>query len=289
MAAGSESPLVLEAGTASARFEPDHGGRLASLRFGGNELLVEPEGDALRWGSYPMAPWAGRIRHGRFAFGGLDHQLPINHPPHAIHGTAFGTPWRLEADPLASDPTERVMVLDLGDPWPYPARLEQRASLHPDHLTVELRLVPCDEPMPAMLGWHPWFRRTIGGVDAELTFEAGAMVALDDELIPTGELVPVPPGPWDNPFLDVRSPPVIRWPGIGSLSLTSSCPCWVIYTEPAHALCVEPQTAVPDVVNRPPGHRLDASGPPPIATPDQALTATMTLSWTADPSAGTSP
>ena len=32
------------------------------------------------WGSFPMAPWAGRIRGGRFTFDGADHQL-ADQPP----------------------------------------------------------------------------------------------------------------------------------------------------------------------------------------------------------------
>ena len=58
-----------------------------------------------------MAPWTGRVRHGRFTFGGVDYQLPLNKPPHAIHGTVRDHEWtvesgagceRLDRDPVAS-------------------------------------------------------------------------------------------------------------------------------------------------------------------------------------------
>ena len=34
----------------------------------------------------------------------------------------------------------------------------QRFELEPDRLRVTLELT-ADEPMPASMGWHPWFRR----------------------------------------------------------------------------------------------------------------------------------
>jgi len=56
------------------------------------DLLHDPEfRSPLAWGSYPMVPWAGRIRHGRFRFDGEEYELPINFGAHAIHGVGFGT------------------------------------------------------------------------------------------------------------------------------------------------------------------------------------------------------
>ena len=70
------STLVLEAGDARATILPGDGGRIGSLVVGDHELLVTGDPDRMRWGSYPMAPFAGRIRHGRFTFRGIEHRLP---------------------------------------------------------------------------------------------------------------------------------------------------------------------------------------------------------------------
>lgn len=257
---------TLEVGPHRAVFDLERGGRLASLTVGGHELLVGPDVDGLRWGSYPMAPWAGRIRHGRFRFGGVDHQLPLNLPPHAIHGTAFTSAWR---DDKGS------MAVELGSPWPFPARLEQRAALRPTGLSLELRLSALEQTMPAMLGWHPWFRRQVGGVDAELLVTADTMFEVDDELIPSGRLVVPTPPPWDNTFTDVRAGPTIDWPGVLELRLRSSCRFWTIYTEPEHAICVEPQTAAPDVFNR----LDDSSSPDVVIEPGGSMVATFAIDW----------
>ncbi len=63
------------------------------------------------WGAFPMVPWAGRIKYGKFTFDGVDYEMPINHPPHAMHGTAYTSEW----EAIGPD----TMRLELGDPWPF--------------------------------------------------------------------------------------------------------------------------------------------------------------------------
>src|SRR6185295_6639940 len=150
------------------------GGRLASLEVGGYELLVTRRDGPILWGCYPMAPFAGRMRDGRFRFHGRSYQLPLTMPPNAIHGTVLDRPWSVTA---RSD--HRVaLATDLGPDWPFEGRVVQSVGLVEGGLeaTLELRAA---EPMPVVLGWHPWFRRTIDGTAAELDFEAHWMYARD--------------------------------------------------------------------------------------------------------------
>ena len=39
------------------------------------------------------------------------------------------------------------------------------------------------------------------------------------------------------------------WPGALELALESSLDHWVVYDEPDHAICVEPQSGPPDALN----------------------------------------
>ena len=66
---------VLANAEAAVRIEPALGGRIASLVVDGTELLVTggPDDHPMLWGSFPMVPWAGRIREGRFRFDGREH------------------------------------------------------------------------------------------------------------------------------------------------------------------------------------------------------------------------
>ena len=63
--------------------------------------------------------------------------------------------------------------------------------------------------------------------------------------------------------------PVLRWPGFLELTIESEARDWVVYTEPPDAICVEPQTAPPDALDR------DAA----LMEPGSPLVLTMTWRW----------
>ena len=146
-------PLILEAGDVRATILPAEGGRVGSLIVDGRELLVTGDPDLKRWGSYPMVPFAGRIRDGRFSFRGASHQLPLGSPPHSIHGVVLDRPWRVE--------DAHTLSIDLDERWPYRGRVVQRFAMDEHEMTFQLTLQAAD-PMPATIGWHPWFRRVAG-------------------------------------------------------------------------------------------------------------------------------
>jgi hypothetical protein len=104
---------------------------------------------------------------------------------------------------------------------------------------------------------------------AELDLDAGAIYEKAADGITTRRRLPPSPGPWDECFTDLRRPPVVRWPGFLELTLGSDCRDWVVFTEPADALCVEPQTAPPGALE------VDAA----VVEPGAPLTATMTWRW----------
>ena len=256
--------MRLEAGDARVRIDPAHGGRLASLLVDGHELLVaeaEVLGEPTLWGCYPMVPWAGRVRDGRFAFRGTTHQLPLDAPPHALHGVAHRAAWE------ATGPDS--LRLDMDGRWPFGGTVTQAVTLTPTALRLSMTVTAADKAMPVMAGWHPCFRRRLAtGDPAELDLRAAAMWARDGTGIPTGRLVPVPTGPWDDAFDGVEEPR-ITWPGALALTLRSSCPVWVAYDQDPRLVCVEPQSDAPDAFNREPA----------VLEPGEQLTVTFQLDW----------
>ena len=269
--AESDSVLHLDAPGAHAVVDLAHGGRLSSFVVDGRQLLVTEGFGPIAWGSFPMAPFAGRVRDGRFSFQGDRFKLKIEMPPHAIHGTVLDRPWhRLD---------DRTIVTELGRGWPFAGRAIQRFGLREGRFDFRLE-VHADEPMPASIGWHPWFRRqppVVGSVattgpptpPVELELEAGSMYVRDDAGITTSDRIAAVPGPWDDCFTDLRRPPILRWPGFLELTIESDCPDLVVYTVPADALCVEPQTAPPDALNTRPA----------IVEPGRPLVADMAWTW----------
>jgi aldose 1-epimerase len=259
--------VTLRVGDAALTVDPGEGGRFASLVVDGHELLVTEGYGPIEWGCYPMAPFAGRIRDGRFTFRERDYQLEINMPPNAIHGTVFTRPWEV----MAQTAERADLATDLGSGWPFRGRVTQTVVLRPYGLDASLAL-EADEPMPAWFGWHPWFRREVSGVNAELEFSADRMYERGPDDLPTGDLVPPSPRPWDNAFVGVRAPIRLTWPGVLSLELSSTAGVWVAYDERPYAICIEPQTAPPDAVNL-------ATVDVPIAEPGHPLTMTMAWRW----------
>jgi aldose 1-epimerase len=255
--------LTLESGTARLDVAPEMGGRIVALTVDGLDLLVTPDDDDHNFGCFPMAPWAGRIRHGSFDFDGQRYQLPLNNPPHAIHGTARDRPWRDEGDGVISAP--------LDPPWPFGGQVVQRFALAHDALHLTMEVQAGDTPMPVSCGWHPWWSRGAGrGAPLSVDLDAGAMYERDQQGIPSGRLVPPGPHPWDDCFTQLGNPPArLRWPGAITVTLDTSCPCVVVFDEPDHAICVEPQTAPPDSFNLEPF----------VVQPGDPLVATATWSW----------
>jgi aldose 1-epimerase len=262
---------VLEAGGCRALIDLEHGGRLASLVVEGWELLPREGRDVWHWGNFVIAPWTGRMRHGRFSHDGREYRFPLTAPPHAMHGLVVDQPWRLVSP--------GVVAIDLQEPWPWRGRVVHSMRLEEDRFESRLEL-EAFEPMPAAIGWHPWFLSHLSGPDGqsmgpvELDVEPGRMYANDEGDIPGGELVPPAPHPWDYCFIELAAPPRLRWRGAGgaSLELTveSDCPCWVLYDQEPQAIAVEPWTAPPDSLNLP---------SPTIVTPGSPLVANMTWRW----------
>ncbi len=256
----------LRAGRLEVALAPDAGGRIAQIRYDGVDWLVgEQEGGAaaIGWGCYPMVPWAGRIRQGRFAFYGKPYALPRNFGGHAIHGVGFSRPWRI--DSLGADSAMLSLELPEDRYWPFGGTATQAIHVHSDGLDLQLAVQAGDQPMPAVLGWHPWFRKP-----DQLLFAPKAMYPRDGEGIATAPRVSPVPGPWDDCFV---SPADVMLVTAGQrLRMRADTDHWVIYDGAAHATCVEPQTGPPDGFTLAPNH----------LQPGQRLELTFELRWQID-------
>ncbi len=244
--------LEFAAGSALVTVDPEAGGRIVGCRIDGHELLTAHDrgGDPMLGGCFPMVPFAGRIRRGRFSFDGAELQLPIGLPPHAIHGFGYLRPWEVIG------PTE--LRCEFGPDWAFGGHATQRFELTERQLVCRMAVHAGERPMPAQLGWHPWFVKP-----DEVGFAAAAMYRRDDDGIAVEELVTPPAGPWDDAFVGVVQPVTVRW-GELVVELRSDCPLWVVYDRQADATCIEPSTGPPDGFNLgplvlAPGDRLERS------------------------------
>lgn len=278
--------IALRAGDAVVTVYPDSGGRIGQIAIGDVDLLIDvPTPDArrtIRWGCYPMAPWAGRLRHGRFTFGGTDQQLTINHHDgdpddrersHSIHGNVWERPWTVRD--VAATTATLECPLNGGLDWSLGGIVVHELELHADRLVQTLTVAATDEHVdadpfraesfPAEVGWHPWFRKP-----DRLTFNPTLMYRRDGLGIPTGELVDVTDGPWDDCFVNTEPVRLHYDRAIAhTVTVLSDCDDWVVFDQTVAATCVEPQSGPPNAFNM--VHHIVGPGSP--------LRRTMTIAW----------
>ena len=270
---------------------PQIGGAVAGLRFRGLHVLRRtPPGtvEPLASSGFPLVPFANRIAHGRFRFGATDVRLDRNAPEqaHPLHGQAWRHPWSVESR------SSREIVLTYEHargqwPWAYAAR--QVLTLDADGLRVQLELMNrADEPMPAGLGWHPYFHRT---PRMRLRTKVAHVWLTDQACLPTR----LAPG---NPFGDWHSAEPLPeerlidhcyggWSGRAELDWPEEALCvrlsadgplrWLhVFVPPAgDFLCLEPVSHMPDALNRPEPPEITGLR---VLAPGETLAATVRLS-----------
>lgn len=258
--------ITLTASDWQAELLPELGGAIATLRHRGIDVLRPTPRDAthpLQTACFPLAPYCNRIRDGRFHFGTRAVALPPNHPPepHSLHGLSWRRPWRVERR------TENECVLadeyDGAGPWPWPYGAQQSIELSPRGCAIALVLTNrSNEPMPAGLGLHPYFRRRAG---SELRFGADHVLLSDDELLPTGigapaghfadwaNGAPLPAQTVDHCFVGWSGTAILH-DGSGTIRMEADGAPHIHLYAPADgsALCLEPVTHTPDALNRAP-------------------------------------
>jgi aldose 1-epimerase len=253
-----------------AEVAPSAGGSITRYAWNGGssplELLRPASAEDLRAGTatgmacFPLVPFSNRVRDATFTFRDREVHLKPNFPPepHAIHGHGWQSPWeiveRSEADLIIAFTYE-------ASEWPWPYRVEQHYSLSASALEVTISVMnEGSEPMPAGLGFHPYFVRTPG---SRLRTAVERVWLSDNEAMPT-ELVPVP-DEWDLDGLDPNAVSLdhnfsgwsgrasIEWPDRNAqLTLTGDDPFrfLVVFTPPGEDFfCVEPVSNTLDAFN----------------------------------------
>ena len=227
----------------SLEIDLEHGARISSLKWRGFEFALPKREDPMSWGWFAMVPWAGRIKLGKIRdIEGTEFQLPTHwDPPHAEHGYGFHSEWK-------SSGTD---TFELEMPAPFsPAVARQKFTLSENRLTWSIEYIANGCTLPAWVGFHPWFPRSIdSNSPVDLLFSAKKMLIRGADYIPNGQYSPVPSGPWDDAFTEVNSAPIIRWGDAAQVHIDSKATWWVVYTEDLLGICVEPQTAPPDAAN----------------------------------------
>ncbi|HVS78338.1 MAG TPA: aldose 1-epimerase [Steroidobacteraceae bacterium] len=273
--------ISLADGDLTLELLPRLGAAVAALRYRGCDVLrPTPAGadDPFETAAFALVPFANRIAEGRLRVGGREVRIERNAPgqAHPLHGHAWRKPWRL--DSAARD--RAVLSFEhAADSWPWDYAATQTLTLRTDSLEVLLSVENrASTPMPAGLGWHPYFHK---GAGARLKAHLEGVWLTDEEHLPVRLAHGTRFGQWGRGD-EVDRPELIDhchtgWSGVAEillpeerlrLTLTASPALrWLhLYSPPGKDFfCVEPVSQMPNAVNRsaPPaitGHRLLAPG-----------------------------
>jgi aldose 1-epimerase len=282
---GAGLVLVPAAGGSIARYWIEDGAAILDLL---RPWPAPRHRDPFEAAAFTLVPYSNRIRAGRFSFQGRAVALPLNRPPerHSIHGHGWQASWR------ALDVRAHEAVLEYrhaADAWPWAYRATQHVVLAPSSLSVALTLTnESDAPMPAGLGWHPYFQRT---PRTTLAADVQAIWLTDDEAMPTSLASPRPDSDprrgvmvdavaLDNCFVGWRHRAVIERPEDGvRLVIAAEAPLdvLVVYTPPRRSFyCVEPVSHVTDAFNLAATGRTDSGMR--ILEPGETLRAAVAVS-----------
>jgi aldose 1-epimerase len=220
--APTKPPLTIgESGGLEATFLPGLGMVCSSLRFRGRELLElrgGPEAYADRGSTFGiplLAPWANRLGGWEYEAAGVRVQLDRDSPYiHIDGGTGLPIHGLLAASPLwsvvESDVSELRAALEFAPDagllaaFPFPHRLELRASIGAARLSIELTLTPTGEVMvPVCFGFHPYLRLPDSD-RREWTVSAPVRrrLVLDQRGLPTGATEELAHGALSGPLGD---------------------------------------------------------------------------------------
>ena len=141
-----------------------------------------------------LAPWPNRIRDGRYAFAGENHQLPLTEPlrHNALHGLVNWSRWRV-ADDLGGDGgAENQLRLELELPpqpgYPWALRLRTDWTVSADGLSASHAITNvCERPSPFGFSVHPYLIVPGTPID-ELVLRVPARnrLLVDGRLLPIG-------------------------------------------------------------------------------------------------------
>lgn len=228
------------------------GSHVVSVSLGGRPV-VKPNGDGSQThgGIAVLMPYAGRVRHGEYRFGGLKFRLPVGREGNAIHGFAKDAVWKV----LKEERRSVVLAARLEGSG-YPGVLEaviaygiSRTGFSTDCSVRNVGGREC----PLVVGFHPYFVARDWRVSAGTAYR----YSLRDGFFPDGKRAPYSfdeAGP--NSRLDdcfwVRGE-IRLFDGERSLVIgRRAMPYLVVYNgkyAEGKSVAIEPYTGLPDAFN----------------------------------------
>ena len=175
---------------------PDVGAAIARFTWRGHDILrrapdsAMEEGLVHQMGMYPLVPYSNRIGRAELLVGTQSYALRPNFPgeAHAIHGFGWQRAWQVVGHTADSAKLELKHAADAD--WPFDCEARQVVGLRANALQIDLAVKNHGaRPMPAGLGFHPYFPLLLA---THLQTGWAGMWAMGADALPT-MLAAVPP------------------------------------------------------------------------------------------------
>lgn len=183
---------------------PDRDGKLANVTLSFDNI----EGYLQRHPYFgaTVGRYCNRIAKGRFTLGGKEYSLATNNDPNHLHGGENGFDrqmWAAETIQTADEVGVKFTRTSPDGEEGYPGNL-QATAIYTINNKNELKMefeATTDAATPVNLTNHCYWNLAGAGsgdvLDQELTIESDKFLAVDDTLIPTGEMTSVSGTPFD--------------------------------------------------------------------------------------------
>ncbi|CAL9763974.1 unnamed protein product [Musa acuminata subsp. burmannicoides] len=192
--------------TITSLLVPDANGYLADVVLGFD--TVEPyQKGAGRYFGCIVGRVANRIKEGKFTLNGLDYSLHINNPPNSLHGGKIGFDkvlWEVAEYNNDEFPSITFKYHSKDGEEGYPGDLSVIAKYSlpsGTSLKLEMEAVPTNKATPVSLAQHTYWNlagHNSGHIlDHSIQIWASHVTPVDENLIPTGEIMPVTGTPFD--------------------------------------------------------------------------------------------
>jgi len=143
-----------------------------------------------------LSPFVCRINKGKYNFEGREFTIEKYYDRNnALHGMLYDQPFKVTArqsnkSSAAVSMMHEYRAADQGYPFNYACIITYELEKH-SRLNVFTQITNKDEvSIPLQDGWHPYFTLDAKIDDLKLQFRSFEMVEFNDELLPTGKLIP---------------------------------------------------------------------------------------------------
>ncbi|KAG6424319.1 hypothetical protein SASPL_114734 [Salvia splendens] len=192
--------------TITSVFVPDKHGKLADVVLGFDTIEPYQKGDSPYFGCI-VGRVANRIRDGKFTLNGVEYSLPINNGPNSLHGGNKGYDkviWEVAEYKQGDTPSITFKYESLDGEEGYPGDVSFSATYTLTSKTtmrLDMEGVPKNKATPINLAQHTYWN--LAGhesgtfLDHTIQIWADHITPVDQNTVPTGEIMPVKGTPFD--------------------------------------------------------------------------------------------